>query len=130
MEGRRNVWNPWYLMPKDKLKKVECKFCDNFISYYKDIILFHLDYRYDGNGRTGIVVCSKAHPWVKRLFSQCGGLVPPPINDMEVLAHISNGRIEDVVMETLHPSMEGKFVLTSQMEEARNFTPLQTTLMS
>ncbi len=90
-------------------------------------MLFHLDYRYDGNGRTGIVVCSKAHAWVKTIFAQCGGLVPPPLNNMETLAHIPDGRIEDVAMETLNPSMEGKFVLTSQVEGARNFTPLQTT---
>ncbi len=54
-------------------------------------MLFQLDYRYDGNGQTGIVVCSKAHAWVKTLFAQCGGLVPPPLNDMEIPAHIMNG---------------------------------------
>jgi hypothetical protein len=27
----------WYLMPKDKPRKVKCKFYDNVISYYKDI---------------------------------------------------------------------------------------------
>ncbi len=26
MEGRRNMWSPWYLMLKDKLRKVECNF--------------------------------------------------------------------------------------------------------
>jgi len=52
-------------------------------------------------------VCSKAHPWVKTFFAECGGLVPPPLNDMEVLAHILNGRIEDVAIEMLNPSMEG-----------------------
>jgi hypothetical protein len=36
--GNRNVLSPWYLMPYDKLRKVECKFCDNVISYYKDIL--------------------------------------------------------------------------------------------
>jgi hypothetical protein len=90
-------------------------------------MLFQLDYRYDGNGQTGIVVCSKAHAWVKTLFAQCGGLVPPPLNDMEVLAHILIGRIEDMAMETLNPSMEGESTLTSLMEGAQNFTPLQTT---
>jgi hypothetical protein len=44
-------------------------------------------------------MCSKAHPWVKTLFAQSGGLVPPPLNDMEVLAHILNGRIEDVAIK-------------------------------
>jgi hypothetical protein len=68
MEGKQTVWNPWYLMPKDKLGKVECKFCNNVISYHKDKILFHLGYQYDGNGRAGIVMCSKTHPRVKALF--------------------------------------------------------------
>jgi len=36
-------------------------------------------------------VCSKAHPHLKALFAQCGGLAPPPLNDMEVLANIPNG---------------------------------------
>jgi len=43
-EGRWNVCNPWYLMPEDKQGKVECKLCGNVISYYKDIMLFHLGY--------------------------------------------------------------------------------------
>jgi len=25
MEGRQNVWSPWYSMLKDKPRKVECK---------------------------------------------------------------------------------------------------------
>jgi len=50
MEGRWNVWNPWYLLPEDKLGKVECKFYYNVISYCKDRMFFHFGYRYDGNG--------------------------------------------------------------------------------
>jgi hypothetical protein len=50
MEGRWNVWSPWYLMLEDKLGKVECKFYDNVISYHKDKIFFHLGYQCDGNG--------------------------------------------------------------------------------
>jgi len=46
---------------------------------------------------------------------------------MEVPAHISAGRIEDVAIETSNPSMEKKNVSTSQVEGAKNFTPLQTT---
>jgi hypothetical protein len=42
MEGRWNVWSPWCLMLKDKPGKVECKFYDNFILYYKDRMFFHL----------------------------------------------------------------------------------------
>jgi hypothetical protein len=127
MEGRWNGWNPWYLMPKDKPRKVECKFCSDVISYHKDIMFFHLGYQYDGNGRARIVMCLKARPWVKALFAQCGGLVPLPLNNMEVLAHISYGQIENVAMETSNPLVERKFVSTSQMEGAQNFTPLQTT---
>jgi hypothetical protein len=78
-------------MPKDKPRKVEYKSCDNVISYYKDKMLFHLGYQYDGNGQVGNVVCSKTHPWVKALFAQCVRLVLPRLNDMEVLAHIPNG---------------------------------------
>jgi hypothetical protein len=39
MEAKWNVRNPWYLMPKDKLRKVKCKFCDNIISHRKDRML-------------------------------------------------------------------------------------------
>jgi hypothetical protein len=35
---------------------------------------------------------------------------------MEVLAHFSNGRIEDVAIKRSNLSMEGKFASTSQME--------------
>jgi hypothetical protein len=40
---------------------------------------------------------------VKTLFAQCGGFVPPPLNDMEIPTHILDGQIEDVVMEMLNP---------------------------
>jgi hypothetical protein len=36
-------------------------------------------------------MCSKAHPWVKALFARCDELVPPSLNDMEILAPISDG---------------------------------------
>jgi hypothetical protein len=49
-------------MPKDKLGKVQCKFCGNVISYHKDRMFFYLGYRYDGNVQIGVVVCSKARP--------------------------------------------------------------------
>jgi hypothetical protein len=62
---------------------------------------------------------------VKAIFAQCGGLVPPPLNDMGVPTHIPYGLTKDVAMETLNLSMEGEFILTSQMEGARNFTSLQ-----
>jgi hypothetical protein len=68
-------------------------------------------------------MCSKAHPWVKGLFAQCGGLVPPPLNTMEIPVHILNGQIEDVAMETPNPSIEGEFTSMLQMERARNFNP-------
>jgi hypothetical protein len=86
-------------------------------------MFFHLGYQYDGNKQASIVVCSKAHPWVKALFAQCGGLVRPPLNNMEVPAHIPNGQTKDVAMEMSNPLVEGDFVLTSQVEGVRNFTP-------
>jgi hypothetical protein len=58
MEGKLNMWSPWYLMPENKPGKVECKFCGNVISYCKDIMLFHLDYQHDGNGQTRVIMCS------------------------------------------------------------------------
>jgi hypothetical protein len=42
---------------------------------------------------------------------------------MEVLAHVLDGCIEDVAMETLNPSMEKNFASTSQVEMVRNVTP-------
>jgi hypothetical protein len=60
MERKLKVWSPWYLMLENKLGKVECKFCGNFISYYKDRMLFHLGYWYDGNGQTRVIMCSMA----------------------------------------------------------------------
>jgi hypothetical protein len=63
MEGKQNMWSPWYLMREDKLGNVECKFYDNIILYYKDRMLFHLGYQYDGNGRVGVAVCW--HTWWK-----------------------------------------------------------------
>jgi hypothetical protein len=42
--------SPWYLMLEDKSSKVECKFCDNVLSYHKDKMFFHLGNQYDGNG--------------------------------------------------------------------------------
>jgi hypothetical protein len=109
MEGRQNVWSPWYLMPKDKPRKVECKFCDNVISYCKDKMQLHLGYRYDGYARIGVVMCSKTHPQAKGLFAQCGGLIPPPLNNMETQAHIPDGLTKDVTIETSNPLVEKKF---------------------
>jgi hypothetical protein len=71
-------------------------------------------------------MCSKAHPRVKALFVYYDGLVLTPLNDMEILAHILNGRIEDVTIEMSNPLMEGKFVLMFQVKGAQNFIPLQT----
>jgi len=87
-------------------------------------MFFHLGYWYDGNGRTRVVVCSKAHPHVKALFSQCDGLVPPQLNDMEVPAHIPDGWTEDVAIEMLSPLVEGEFASMFQMEGVQIFNPL------
>jgi hypothetical protein len=85
-------------------------------------MLFYLGCHYDGNARARVAMCSKACPQMKTLFARCGGLVLPPLNNMEKLPHISNGGIEDVAIETLKPLVEGEFVSTSQVEGARNFT--------
>jgi len=44
MEGKHNMWSPWYLMLKNKPRKVECKFYGNVISYHEDRMLLHLGY--------------------------------------------------------------------------------------
>lgn len=50
--GKMECVESWYLMPKDKPRKVKCKFYDNVISYRKDIMFFYLGYQYDDNGQT------------------------------------------------------------------------------
>jgi len=55
----------------------------------------NLSYQYDGNEQTRIAMCSRAHPWVKALFARCGGLVLPPLNNMEVPTHFRDGRTMD-----------------------------------
>ncbi len=85
------MWTPWYLMPKYKPRKVECEFYNNVVSYCKDKMPFHLGYQYDGSGQARVVMCSKAHPCVRTLFAQCGGLVPLPLNDMEILTQSQMG---------------------------------------
>ncbi len=107
----------WYLMPKDKPRKVKCKFYDNVISYRKDIMFFYLGYQYDDNGQTWITVCLMAQPWVKALFAWCDGLVLPPPKNMEVLTHFPNGWMEDMAIEMLNPSMEREYASTSQVEK-------------
>jgi hypothetical protein len=63
-------------------------------------------------------MCSNGHLKVKALFAQCGGLVPPPLNDMAVPTHILDGRAKDVAVERQNLSMEGEFALTFQVERA------------
>jgi hypothetical protein len=36
---------------------------------------FHLGYQQDGNGRVGVVMCSKAHSQLKALFANDEGIV-------------------------------------------------------
>jgi hypothetical protein len=64
---------------------------------------------------------------VKALFAQYGGFVLPPLNNMEVLAHISNGRIEDVAMETLNLSMKENLLRHFKWKGLKSSPPLQTT---
>jgi hypothetical protein len=56
MDCSQNMWEPWYLMTLDKQGKVECKFCNNVISYHRDIMFFHLGYSHDDNGRIGVTI--------------------------------------------------------------------------
>jgi len=86
-------------------------------------MLFHLGYQYDVNRQTKVVLSSKAHPWVKALFAQCDGIVLPPLNDMELPAHIPNGWIEHVAIKTINPLVEGEFISMFQVEGVWNFTP-------
>jgi len=79
MEGRWDVWSTWYLMPEDKPRKVECKFCGNVILDCKNGMLFNLGYQYDGNGQIRIIVCS-THPQVKALFCSIWWTCPSTIN--------------------------------------------------
>ncbi len=53
---------------------------------------------------------------MKVLFAQCHAFVLPPLNNMEVLAHILDGWTKDVTIATTNILMEGKFVLMSQVE--------------
>jgi hypothetical protein len=85
-------------------------------------MFFYLGYQYDGNGRTWIVVCSRAQPWVKALFIRCGGLVLPPPKNMEILTHFLDGWMDDMAIEMLNPSMEGEFALTSQLGKVWIYT--------
>jgi hypothetical protein len=55
---------------------------------------------------------------VKALFTQCGGFVTPPLNNMEVPANILNGQIEDVAMGMPNSLMQGVCASTSQVEGA------------
>jgi len=75
MEGKQNVWDPWYLMTLDKPGKVECKFCNMVISYYKDRMFFHLGYQHDGSGHIGVEICPKTQAQVKPLFANYGGIL-------------------------------------------------------
>jgi hypothetical protein len=44
---------------------------------------------------------------------------PSTTKQHEILAHIPNGEIEDVAIETLNPFMKGEFASTFQVEGAR-----------
>jgi len=61
-------------------------------------------------------MCSKAHPIVKALFVRCGGFVLPPLNNMEVPTHISNGRTMDAAMEMMIPLVGREYASMSQVE--------------
>lgn len=66
---------------------MECKFCNNVISYLKDKMPFHLGYQYDDNGWTKVTLCSKAQPQVKALFAWYGKFAFAPLDNMEIPTH-------------------------------------------
>jgi hypothetical protein len=110
MEGRQNVWNPWYLMILDKLDKMKCKFCYIVIPYHKDKMLFHLGYHHDGSGQVYVTMCPKTCAQVKALFANCEGTIFQPLDNMFILA--PNGSIENVTIEIPNLLVEGEFFLT------------------
>jgi hypothetical protein len=48
---------------------------------------FHLGYQQNGNGKVGVVTCSKAHSQLKTLFANGEGIIFQPSNDNVVLAN-------------------------------------------
>ncbi len=116
------MWDPWYLMILDKPYKVECKFYNAIISYYKDRMLFYLDYWHDDNGWNGVAICSKVWAQVKVLFTNYGGIVLWPPN--EIFVPTLNGLIENVAIETSSLLVEGKSTFMSQVKGAQISTPL------
>jgi hypothetical protein len=40
---------------------------------------------------------------VKTVFAQCGRFFPPPLNDIEVLAHFLDEQTKDIAIEMLNP---------------------------
>jgi hypothetical protein len=46
------MWSPWYLMLEDNLGKVEYKFYNNVISYYKDSVATPLWDKCEGEAHT------------------------------------------------------------------------------
>jgi hypothetical protein len=121
MEGKWNVWEQWYLTTLDKQGKVECKFCNNVISYCKNKIIFHLGYQHNGSGKVGLVMCLKAWAQFKPLFATCGRIVLWLIDDMVVLT--LDGRIDNVPIKAPNPLVKGEFPLTFQVEGAWICTP-------
>jgi hypothetical protein len=51
---------------------------------------------------------------MKKIFDTCGGIIHQPLDDMFVLA--PNGLIGNMAIKMMSFLMDGKFVLTSQME--------------
>lgn len=116
------MWDPWYAMILDKPYKVECKFYNVIISYCKDRMLFHLGYWHDDNGWNGVAMCSKIWTQVKVLFTNYGGIVVWPLDDMFVPT--PNGLIENVAIETSNLLVEGESTSTSQVKGAQISIPL------
>jgi hypothetical protein len=114
MEGRWNVWNPWYLMLKDKPRK-DVSFVA--ISFHTVKIKCSSIWTIDGNGWTRVTMCSRTHPWVNTLFAQYGRLVLPPLNDIEVLAHFLNEQKKTLLLKCQILKWKS-FISTFQVEGA------------
>jgi len=104
-------------MTLEKSGKVECKFHNIIMLYNEDKMFFHLGYWHDGNGRTDVMMCLKAWTQVKALFSSYEGIILWWVDNMFIPT--PHGSIKIVAIKMPNLSMEGEFVLMSQVKGAQ-----------
>ncbi len=83
MERRRKEtldWEPWFEFLDDGKHTVKCVFCGSCMIYKKERAFNH--YGYNAKGSKGI--CTKAPPLVKRLFANCGYIIPKRLTAAEL----------------------------------------------